>query len=144
MVKVNKRYSAPRKVADKNNPLEKQEGMASTSWVRSHYPEVVWAHIANEGQEKKLSEGLVPGFPDYMLCSARGGYAGLFIELKRRKTGSLSDSQKTVGASLLKSGYAWACCAGLPEVKEIVNWYMNLPTNQEIILSEIPVTKHQI
>ncbi len=129
-----------RRSKSSDNPLEKEEGMALTSWVRSHHPEVLFAHVANEGQERKIAEGLVPGYPDYTLNEARGGYFGLLIELKRRKTGKLSDNQKDIAVKLLDNGYAWVACRGYPEAKSIVQWYMSLSRTGFNPETEIPVT----
>ena len=129
-----------RRSKSSTNPLEKEEGMAITSWVRSHYPGVLFAHVANEGQERKIAEGLVPGYPDYTLDEARGGYFGLRIELKRRKGGSLSDNQKAIAFKMLDNGYAWVACRGWVEAKMIIQWYMNLSRTVCIPESEIPVT----
>ena len=131
-----------RRSKSSDNPLEKEEGMALTSWVRSHHPEVLFAHVANEGQERKIAEGLVPGYPDYTLDEARGGYFGLRIELKRRKGGKLSDNQKDIAVKLLNNGYVWAACRGFPEAKMIVQWYMGLSKTKvdESSLAVMPVT----
>ncbi len=134
--------SPVRRSKSSDNPLEKQEGMAITSWVKSHYPNVLFAHVANEGQERKIAEGLVPGYPDYTLDEARGGYFGLRIELKRRKGGSLSDNQRQVAVKLLNNGYVWVVCRGFPEAKMIIQWYMSLSRTgvDESSLPVIPVT----
>lgn len=118
------KYNTQRRVARKV-PLEKTEGIGLTSWVKSHYPDVIWAHVANENQERKIAEGLLKGYPDYVLNEARGGYHGLYIELKRRKGGTVSAEQKKVGKTMTERGYLWLVAKGMPEGKAIVQWYMN-------------------
>lgn len=65
-------------------PSETQEAITLASYVRSHHPDIVFTHIANEGQQKKVKEGLEPGVCDYFFFEPRGQYHGLAIELKKR------------------------------------------------------------
>ena len=46
------------------------------------------------GQAKKVKKsGMRKGYPDLFLPVARGGYHGLYVELKRKKGGKVSDAQ---------------------------------------------------
>lgn len=139
-----KRTQVARKAAPKDNPLEKAECMALTSWFRYEYPNELLAHVANENQETKMAEGLVSGYPDYTLDCARGGYFGLRIEMKRRKSGEPSDNQLKIGLQLTDKGYAWACCAGWQEAKMIIEWYMNLSPTLQMHQYHSGLTEHGV
>lgn len=64
-----------------------------TTFIRTEYPEVdLMFHIPNGGSRNKLEaanlkrQGVKAGVPDLFLPVSRGGYHGLFIELKYGKT----------------------------------------------------------
>src|SRR5690348_6356166 len=61
-------------------------------------------HIAVARRLK--AEGVKAGVPDIFLPWASDGYHGLFIELKRRKGGTVSDEQADWHDALLQAGYA--------------------------------------
>lgn len=65
-----------------------------------------------------------PGFPDINLPVARGGYHGLFIELKRRKDGRVSSDQQWWLDRLRGQGYCATVAKGAEEAKEIVLGYL--------------------
>lgn len=58
---------------------------------------------------KLLDEGLLPGVSDIFLCAARGGWHGLFIELKHG-TNTLSDKQQAFAEAMLSFGYLAVAC----------------------------------
>jgi hypothetical protein len=59
----------------------------------------------NRGTAIKLkAEGLRPGVPDYCLPVARGGYHGLYIELKTA-SGAVRPEQRAWLAALAAQGY---------------------------------------
>ena len=64
-----------------------------------------------------------PGVPDICLPVARGGYHGLYIELKT-KTGSQSPEQKQWQRDLLNEGYCAVVCRGFYEAVDTIDWYM--------------------
>ena len=70
-------------------------------------------------------EGIVKGVADLFLCIARGGYHGLFIEMK--KPGNYqSVEQKEWQRNVEKHGYKYVVCKSLEEFKEIVSSYLKL------------------
>lgn len=75
-------------------------------------------HIPNGGQRKKSeaarlkAEGVKSGVPDIMLPVARGGYHGLFVEMKRQKGGRLEDAQRDWLDRLSGQGYKAVVCKG--------------------------------
>lgn len=67
--------------------------------------------------------GTKAGFPDLFLCIARGGYHGLFIELKTVK-GKPTALQQTWLNRLNKQGYKAVVCYGFDEAKEAIKGYL--------------------
>lgn len=109
---------------------EKDEQIALFDWAQYRTDLQRMFHIPNEGRRtvqhvmslKRL--GMKPGVPDIFLPVARGGYHGLFIEMKRRIGGRLSPEQKDWQVALLEEGYAVAVCKGFEDAKETIDWYM--------------------
>ena len=74
---------------------------------------------------KLKKAGVKAGVPDLFFCVPRGGYHGLFIELKSEK-GRLSNEQKYWLEVLANNGYRSAVCFGLDEAKNTIIDYLNL------------------
>lgn len=70
--------------------------------------------------------GVKSGVPDLCICLARGGYHGLYIELKRIFGGKLSDTQLVWRDILIKEGYMWREAKGSGECIRIVEDYLIL------------------
>lgn len=115
-------------------PTETEEQSAVIKWwgfkckawkVPSH----LLYHIANEGSGSVArgrllkNMGVRAGFPDLGLCVARGGFLGLFIEMKR-KTGRLTDEQKAFHADLRAQGYRVETCYGADQAIDTITNYM--------------------
>lgn len=101
-------------------------GMAS-----GKYPELAsMYHIPNGGSRNKAEaarlkmQGVRAGVPDVCLPVARGGYHGLYIELKRQRGGIVSDVQKQWLEALRKAGYCAEICRGWDEAREVIETYM--------------------
>jgi len=69
-------------------------------------------------------EGVKPGIPDLCLPVARGVWHGLYIELKRRKGGSVSDNQKWWIERLREQGYRATVCFGFDDARQTIEQYM--------------------
>lgn len=86
-------------------------------------------HVPNGGARSKSEagrmkrQGVKAGVPDLMLPVARGGYHGLFVELKAEK-GSLTAEQKEWIRLLQEQGYAATVCKGLDEAIWTITNYM--------------------
>lgn len=101
-----------------------------TMLMENRWPELkLLFHVPNGGARGKAEagrlkrQGVKAGVPDLMLPVARGGYHGLFIELKTEK-GSLTPEQKEWLRMLQEQGYAAKCCKGLDEAMRTLTNYM--------------------
>lgn len=63
------------------------------------------------------------GVSDVFLPVARGGFHGLYVELKV-KGGKPSDNQKWWIAETTKQGYLSVVCFGWVEAKEVIEGYL--------------------
>lgn len=78
-------------------------------------------------------EGVRPGVPDLVLPVARGGFFGLYVEMKTR-TGRVSTEQKEWMARLAAEGYRVEVCRSLEGFIEVVAGYLRLQkTNPGVI-----------
>lgn len=87
-------------------------------------------HIPNGGTRTKSeagrfrAEGVKAGVPDIFLPAPRGTYAGLFIEMKRRKNGRVSIDQATWLKALEKQGYRAIVAHGWEEARDEIERYL--------------------
>jgi hypothetical protein len=119
---------------------------------RSKWPELRWLHhIPNGGgrgeseQTAKIrggnlkAEGVRPGVFDICLPTARGGYFGLYIEMKRPgKIKDTSDEQDEFGEHLSANGYAWRVCDTWKMAVETITEYLGwIPTQRGYVISQL-------
>jgi len=114
---------------------EHQEQMALIQWAHTQrvaFPELRMLHaIANGGARhpavaaKLKAEGVRPGVSDLFLAVAKKPYHGLYIELKRRQGGRLSEEQRAWLESARDYGYAAHVCRGWEEARDVLLKYMN-------------------
>lgn len=76
------------------------------------------------------AQGVKPGVPDIFLPVARGGYHGLYIEMKYDH-GKLSDDQIDWITALREQGYAAGVCRGWRKAAKIITNYYRLEDNQK-------------
>lgn len=117
-------------------PTEHAEQVALMQLVSLHlgrWPELRLLYaIPNGGHRhiavaKKLAaEGVRPGVPDLCLPVARGGYHGLYVELKRTKGGAVSDVQGDWHKALVHEGYAVVVCYGCDQAWGAIANYMRM------------------
>tara|TARA_R110000737_G_scaffold80_3_gene627 strand:+ start:1004 stop:1408 length:405 start_codon:yes stop_codon:yes gene_type:complete len=74
-------------------------------------------------RNKAKSTGYVKGFPDLGIYEAKGGYFGLFIEIKER--GTATKEQKEWINDLNKRGYLASCIKGFDSISAIIDIYMS-------------------
>lgn len=112
---------------------EHDEQVALFQWIalERNIPELgLLFAIPNGGKRhiftaKKLkAEGVKPGVPDLFLPVARGGYHGLFLEMKREKGGRLSQHQKEWGEALTAQGYVVVSCPGWDAARHVLLLYL--------------------
>lgn len=124
--------------------------VAVVTWAllaRAEFPELALLFaIPNGGHRnvivaKKLkAEGVRAGVPDLMLPVARGGYHGLFIEMKAggsemgdgrwemgkaKRKGVVSDAQSQFLRALAAQGFKAAVCYGSEQAENILREYLS-------------------
>ena len=77
------------------------------------------------GKNSLKREGLRPGVCDLFLPCARGGFHGMFIEMKAH-SGKLSENQEQFIAAVEKQGYYTAVCWGAQEAINQLEYYLGL------------------
>lgn len=115
-------------------PTEEQEQAAVFEWVTLmtyRLPELrLLYHVPNGGLRSKSEAvrfkrtGVKPGVPDLCLPVARSGYHGLYIELKRKKGGKLSDDQRDWLKALWEQDYYVCVCFGSEEACDTIYAYL--------------------
>lgn len=100
------------------------------SFAKSTLPEVVLLfHIPNGGSRNKIEaanlkrQGVRAGVPDLFLPVARGGFNGLFIEMKAGKNVP-TDKQKEWINAVHRQGYAAEVCYGWEQAARILENYI--------------------
>lgn len=121
---------------------EKSEGQAFMRWCRFSermHPEIESLyHIPNGGARDVQTgfwlkkEGVKSGMPDYCLPVMRGGYGALYIELKRKDGGQLSDTQRAMHHRLRRNYNCVRVCNGWESARNAVLEYLELPHPEEM------------
>lgn len=120
--------------------LEQSEQIWFVNWFRNKYLDYIIFHIPNGGSRNireavnLKAAGVLSGVPDLLICVAKKGYHGLFIEMKQRKDmsksvkgrsiGKLSKAQEKLFSELVAQGYRVAVAEGCEQAKEITREYM--------------------
>lgn len=117
-------------------PAEHHEQAALIAWAdfkAKIWPELGLLHaIPNGGHrhiaiaQKLKAEGVRPGVPDLCLPVPKGGYHGLYIEMKRAKGGQVSSKQKTWLKALNAQGYLAVACPGFEAAKTAIEKYLEI------------------
>ena len=115
-------------------PTEEQEQAAVMEWamlMEKQYPELrLMMHIPNGGLRSKAEAvrfkriGVKAGVPDLFLPVARGGFHGLWIEMKRQKGGRLSDDQKAWLDALTAEHYLAVRADGAEAACDVIFKYL--------------------
>ena len=121
-------------VAKMNVPLEEDDQRLLfewAEWATCSNPELALLyHIPNEGKRSKLvgyrlqAQGMRRGVPDICLPVPRGGYGALYVELKRRKGGRVSEEQRVWIDALNRAGNKAVICKGFDEAKAAIEEYL--------------------
>ena len=94
------------------------------------------AHVPNEGKRSPVAGrimkrmGLRKGFPDLFVPLPRGGFHGLFVEMKA-KGGKTTKEQEEWLSLLNQQGYAVCVAVGANEGIEKIKRYVRLQTYEE-------------
>jgi len=129
-------YNTQRKPPGLPVPTESAEQQALfrwAAWQRGAYPELdLLYHVPNGGSRKKAeagrfkAEGVKAGVPDVCLPVARGGFHGLYVELKRLEKSKTSDDQKDWIVRLTEQGYYAVICKGWENASKAILEYLKL------------------
>ena len=121
-------------------PTESTEQQCLFRWAgyqKGCFPELTLLyHVPNGGSRNKAeagrfrAEGVKAGVPDLCLPVARGGYHGLYIELKRKKGGRVSEDQKAWLSALQQQGYFAALCNGWEAAAKVITEYLSMGGKQ--------------
>ena len=117
-------------------PLEDAEQRIIFQWAAMEtaaHPELGLLYAIPNGGKRAIktaialkAQGVKSGVPDMCLLVARGGYHGLYIELKRQKGSTVSETQKSWLTALAEQGYKAVVCKGAEEaigtIKEYLQW----------------------
>ena len=69
-------------------------------------------------------EGVRPGVPDLFLAHPSKCWHGLFIEMKKKKGGIVSEAQKYIHKILTEQGYCVCVCKGFEHAKFVIQGYI--------------------
>lgn len=115
-------------------PTEADEQTALFRWAaynRVKYPALdLLYHIPNEGKRSTITgyrlkeQGMRPGVPDICLPVPNVRYTALYIELKRRNGGKVSENQRSWIAALNRAGNRAVVCHGWDEAREEIERYL--------------------
>lgn len=147
----NEQLKAAVKSRSKNNKFEEQIQIAFSNYIKLQYPDVIFSSESSGirltmGQAMKAKrQRSEDKLPDMNIAEARGGYCGLYFELKEpdnspfmkdgktlkrkfnKKTGLDSIAEQACTLDRLKAkGYFAQFVIGLDEAIRIFDWYMKL------------------
>lgn len=119
-----------------NTPTEATEQVALFRWAAyaaGKHPELRLLFAIPNGGSRDLREahnlrmqGVRAGVPDMCLPVPRGGFAALYIELKRQKGGRVSDEQRGWIEALNRAGNRAIVCRGFDEARTEIENYLNM------------------
>lgn len=115
-------------------PSEDEEQTQVVKWAElqmGRWPDLQWLyHIPNGGKRRRTEAarfkamGVKAGVPDLCLPVPKGGYHGLYIEMKRQEGGKLSKDQREWIEGLDKNGYCVRRCDGARQAIAVLEAYM--------------------
>jgi len=115
-------------------------------YLKLKYPKVQYcASLGGQYQKyqsqrnKAKATGYVKGFPDLGIYVAKGGYYGLFLEIKEK--GYATKEQKAWIDYLKQNGYYATIAKGLDECISIIDKYMSQDNTISIYEKSIGQTK---
>lgn len=126
--------SVPARVVKDHGQSESQIQQDCLKWFAAQYPQLAQEgmlyHIPNEGIRlggmgaRLKREGIVRGVADLCLCVPRGGFAALYVEMK--KPGNYqTPEQRLWQHNVEKHGNRYVVCKSLEEFKYVVQTYLS-------------------
>lgn len=125
------RLSKPKK---NTSPLEYVEQELLFEWAEyavTTHPELALLYAIPNGGKRNLREahnlrlqGVKAGVPDICLPIPRGAYGALYIEMKRRDGGRLSENQRVWRDALNRAGNRALVCKGFDEARKAIEEYL--------------------
>lgn len=113
--------------------IEDNVQMMLFDWARAQsgkYPELELLHHIPNGGKRDAREaarfkrmGVKPGVPDISLPVPRGGFHGMYIEMKS-PTGKLSDNQRKWLARLSEMSYYTCVCYSFEQARDCILKYL--------------------
>jgi len=126
-------YTSPKK------DLEHQEQVELFKWVRLNerrHPELRWVFAIPNGGHRHIkvarrlrAEGVRAGVADIFCPIPRGGYHGLWIEMKV-KPNKLTANQKEFVEEMYRQGYKVAVCYSWLEAVRTLCGYLDIRSEQ--------------
>lgn len=120
---------------------ESQEQQALIQWsqyARQEYKELeLLYHVPNGGRRDKREalsfkrQGVKAGVPDLVLPVGRGGYLGLYVELKVGKNKTTANQNIWI-ENLRNQNYRVQVCYGWLEAKKVIEDYLMQPKTEVI------------
>lgn len=117
-----------------NSPLEATEQEMLFRWMeyaKGAHPELALCFAIPNGGSRNVREGhnlrlqgVKAGVPDMCLPVPKGRYGALYIELKRRSGGRVSEEQKAWIAALNRAGNRAVVCKGFDEARDEILRYL--------------------
>lgn len=127
------RHNKPPALPVPTESVEQQQLFEWATWQSGKYPELrMMYHVPNGGSRNKAeagrfkAEGVKAGVPDICLPVARGGFHGLYVELKRLKGSKTSEDQTAWLENLTKQGYHVALCKGWEAAAKVILEYLEM------------------
>lgn len=119
----------------KNNHYEDDESKALWDWAQYNKVLREYLHHVPNGGKRNAREaarmkamGVRKGVHDYHLPVPRGGFHGLWIELKATPPNHArtTPEQKEWESKMRSQGYAAFVCRGWITAKQVIEWYLSL------------------
>lgn len=106
-------------------------------WKHSVFPELNLMYAIPNGGFRHLKTAVIlkrtgtkSGVPDICLPVPRGGYHGMYIEMKRQKNGVVSKTQSRWIDELTKQGYYCVVCRGWEIASREIEKYLSQKLSQ--------------
>ena len=113
---------------------EEDEQMALFEWAeyaKCKYPELKYMFHTPNGGKRDIAEavrfkkmGVKSGVPDIFLPCARGGYHGLWIEMKSSR-GKITENQNEFISAMKEAGYKCKICRSCDSAIKAIKTYLD-------------------